>query len=131
MHDIMLPLDCDDATMPPSSPLHQWGRLLVEASHALDRPLDSTKHYPQLMRDAGFDGVTETIHKWPQNSWAKDPKHKEIGLWTTMNMLEGLQGWSMRPFTQGLGWSTEELEVLLIGVRREIKDRSVHAYWPM
>lgn len=83
------------------------------------------------MADAGFTNVTETIHKWPENTWAKDPKHKEIGLWTMMNMLEALQGLSMRPFTQGLGWSTEEVEVFLIGVRRDVKDRGVHAYWPM
>jgi len=37
-----------------------------------------------------------------------------------------------RPKEQnGLGWSVEELEALLAEVRREFKDASIHAYWPM
>lgn len=28
----------------------------------------------------------------------------------------------------GLGWSREEVEVLLAGVRRDLKNTSIHAY---
>lgn len=31
----------------------------------------------------------------------------------------------------GLGWSREEAEVLNAGVRRELKDTSIHAYCPV
>ena len=37
-----------------------------------------------------------------------------------------------RPTTEGgLGWTREEAEVLLAGVRKDIIDTSIHAYWQM
>lgn len=47
------------------------------------------------------------------------------------NMLTDLSGISLALFTRGLGWNPKELEVLLVDVRKEIKDRSKHAYWPL
>ena len=34
-------------------------------------------------------------------------------------------------FTNGLGWSVAEVEVLLGQVRQEMKNRDIHAYYPM
>lgn len=58
------------------------------------------------------------------------------GIWNTENLLTGLGALSLAVFTRpkeegGLGWSTMELEVLLAGVRKDIKDTSIHAYWKM
>ena len=37
-----------------------------------------------------------------------------------------------RPKTEGgLGWTREEVEVLLAGVRRDMRDTSIHAYIKM
>lgn len=37
-----------------------------------------------------------------------------------------------RPTAEGgLGWSSEEVEVLLAGVRKDMKNTSIHAYWEM
>lgn len=52
------------------------------------------------------------------------------------NALEGLGAVSLASFTRpteenGLGWSREEVEVLLASVRRELRDTSIHAYFPM
>jgi len=62
--------------------------------------------------------------------------HGRIGSWTRENALQALSALSLAIFTRpkeqnGLGWSVEELEVLLAEVRREFKDASIHAYWPM
>lgn len=37
----------------------------------------------------------------------------------------------MMLFTQVLGWSPVEVEVLLAGVRSDTNNRDIHAYWPM
>jgi len=34
-------------------------------------------------------------------------------------------------FTNILGWSVEEVEVFLVDVRKDVKSRSIHAYWPV
>lgn len=45
-----------------------------------------------------------------------------------MMVLDGLEGFSIGPFTRMLGWSFEELQVLLAGVRKELKDPNIHVY---
>jgi hypothetical protein len=46
-------------------------------------------------------------------------------------LTDGLSGLSVRTFTHGLKWSVEQMEVLLMEVRNEWKDRRIHAYLPM
>jgi hypothetical protein len=77
--DYVSPVACDDGTLPPDCALKRWSELLVEASVNLGATLVSTVHYKQQMLDAGFQNVEEVKYKWPLNTWAKDPKHKEIG----------------------------------------------------
>lgn len=31
----------------------------------------------------------------------------------------------------GIGWSREEVEVLLAGVRKDMRNTGIHAYWQM
>ena len=46
-------------------------------------------------------------------------------------MSSGLDGLNSAVYTRVLGWTKEELDLLLVKVRRELKDKSIHAYWPM
>lgn len=42
-------------------------------------------------------------------------------------MREGLEGFSLALFTRNLGWSVEEVQVLLSKVRKDMADRNIHA----
>lgn len=42
--------------------------------------MNNTASSKLQLQDAGFINVVETRYKWPQNSWPKDPKFKEIGI---------------------------------------------------
>jgi hypothetical protein len=53
------------------------------------------------------------------------------GFWCNHNIAGELSGLSMVLFTRGLGWSAEEVEVFLASVRSDMKDRRIHAWWPM
>lgn len=62
--------------------------------------------------------------------------HEMLGIWNTDNMINALPSLSLALFTRpkeegGLGWSLPELEVLLAGVRKDIRDPSIHGYWKM
>ena len=48
-----------------------------------------------------------------------------------LNMLEGVQSWSLASMYRVLGWTQSEIEVYLVNVRNAIKNRSVHAYYKM
>ena len=44
------------------------------------------------------------------------------------NILSGIEGLSKTLITEVLRWSREELELLLVDVRKEIKTGAIHAY---
>ncbi|KAF4442653.1 hypothetical protein F53441_11694 [Fusarium austroafricanum] len=129
--DIAFPAQSDDGTLKKDSFLDQWSNLIVESSTKFGRTAESAKFYKQQMIDAGFVNVTEVVYKWPTNRWPADPYYKELGLWCNYNIADGLSGISMALFTRGLGWSQEEVEVFLAKVRTDMKDRRIHAWWPI
>lgn len=55
----------------------------------------------------------------------------KTGMWMHENFSTGLSGLSMAVFTRALGWSTEELEVFLISVRKDMRNSKIHGYYPM
>ncbi|GJC96242.1 hypothetical protein ColKHC_05068 [Colletotrichum higginsianum] len=83
------------------------------------------------MTEVGFEDVVLTKNKWPMNSWPKDQHYKTLGAWSLENYLQGIEGWTMPAFTKGLGWTKDQVQVFLIDVRNEMKDRTIHAYWPV
>ena len=83
------------------------------------------------MRQAGFVNVVCRNFKLPIGSWPKDPRLRQAGLFGLFNLLDGLEGLSLKVFTELLGYSLQELEVLLMECRREIKDNTIHSYWPV
>jgi hypothetical protein len=156
--DIVFPAGCDDGTLPEDSALWKWSHFMMEAAEKFHRGIDSATRYKEYLEELGFTDVVETKHKWPQNTWPKDKKYKElgtfdplhdlpylvtlyqgvlywansqVGMWTVENMTTGLQGLSLALFTRGLGWSPEELEVFLADVRKDMKTTRYHAYWNM
>lgn len=85
----------------------------------------------QRMQDVGFVDVQIRMFMWPTNGWPKDPFMKELGRWNQINILDGLEGFCLALLTRGLGWKKEEVDVLVARVNRDIKDRKIHAYFPM
>ncbi|KDN61783.1 hypothetical protein CSUB01_00328 [Colletotrichum sublineola] len=121
----------DDGTLMPDSPLIKCSKLLIEASEILGRPYIPIPPLKELLAEIGFVDISLSVYKWPTNAWAKDPKYKEIGELNGENMAEGIEGFAMAPLTRAHNWTREEVNVFLIDVRNSLKDRSVHAYWPI
>jgi hypothetical protein len=53
------------------------------------------------------------------------------GAYSKRHMLMGLSGFSLALFTRVKQWSRARIEMLLFQVRNEIKDKEIHASWPM
>jgi hypothetical protein len=53
---------------------------------------------------------------------------KELGRYMQVNMIESMESYSMALFTRVLGWSPDEVNIFLAGVRQELTDRSLHIY---
>ncbi|KAF4979791.1 hypothetical protein FZEAL_4065 [Fusarium zealandicum] len=131
LQEVDVLMGCDDGTLKEDHTLYKWCRLLNEASTKLQRSFAKTEEFKDMMAKAGFVDIIETRFKWPTNRWPKDRKYKELGAWNNENARFALEALTMAPFTRGLGWSREEVEVFLADLRRDFNSPSIHAYWPI
>ncbi|KAI9658880.1 MAG: hypothetical protein M1829_006621 [Trizodia sp. TS-e1964] len=126
--EIMTSISCDDGTMLPTWPFAEWAKLVDEAAMNIARPLRIANKLKRWYEEAGFVDVHEEVFKMPCNPWPKDPWYKFIGRLQELNLLDGIEAFSMALFNRGLNWSKTEVEVYLINVRKAIQERHVHAY---
>ncbi|KAM0421281.1 hypothetical protein ACHAPT_011003 [Fusarium lateritium] len=130
LQEFTLPLS-DDDTLTPDHALFQSMKHLGEAAAKSGRPFIDLNTLRALLEKAGFEDVQEHKFKWPSNTWPRDAKFKELGAWNHENMIAGLQGFLMAALTRGLGWRAEEVDVLAAKAKQDLRDKSIHAYWPM
>lgn len=123
---------CDDGTLPADSACERWANLWNEGIGKFGL---TGRCYPQVMKQqmeaVGFVNVTVKFFRMPIGAWPKDKMLRQSGLFNVIGLLDGLSGLSQRVFTRGLDWTIEEMEVLLMQVRNECKDRKIHTYFPM
>ena len=131
MQDLTHPFGCDDDTLHDDNELARMGALFIEASTKAGRPINLAPKYKEFFEKAGFTDVVERRFKWPLNTWPKDPHFKEIGAWSFENLNGGLEGLLLGLFTRFLGWSADEVMVFCVAVRKQLRDRQIHAYIPM
>lgn len=90
--------------------------------------MDRVLKLGEALREAGFVDVEERSFKVPIGPWAKNKTLRLIGVYLKTVLLGGLQGISLGPLTRGPEWTKEEVEVLLIDVRKCLADPSQHMY---
>ncbi|CAD0089423.1 unnamed protein product [Aureobasidium mustum] len=90
-----------------------------------------SEKYRDWMEAAGFVDIEEQHFMWPSNPWPKDRYMKELGNWNMINILEGLEGFCLALMTRGLGWKKEEVDVFVAKVSADVKNKGIHAYYPM
>lgn len=123
---------CDDGSQPPDSPSVRWANLWNQGISNFGL---TGRCFPELMKQqmeaAGFINVTWKFHRMPIGAWPKDKNLRQSGLFNLIGLLDGISGLSQKVFTHGLQWTIEEMEVLLMQVRDECKNRRIHSYFPM
>jgi len=119
----------DDGSLKEDSAIATWGRTFFEASTLFGTSASSPKSLKEWMLEAGFVDVQEHILKLPVGPWATNTKLKTIGRFEMINMDEGLGSLSLMLFTRALKWSVDEVELFLMNVRKDVKDRRIHSYY--
>ncbi|OCL06976.1 S-adenosyl-L-methionine-dependent methyltransferase [Glonium stellatum] len=117
----------DDDSLKPEHETLRWINVLLDASRHNGRNPCPGPLLEQLVRGVGFTNVHHEKFKLPIGPWAKDKKKKEVGLFNLVQILDGLEGFSLRLFTNVLGWELEEVQVMLAKVRSELKSKAIHA----
>ncbi|KAF2853512.1 methyltransferase LaeA [Plenodomus tracheiphilus IPT5] len=120
---------CDDGTLPADSMLKRWYGWLADATHRVARPIAYEHRTRQLLQQAGFIDIQETVIRVPYNSWPNDPHQKDIGRWYNLGITEGLDALTFAPLTRVYQWDLNTVvRPILDSVRREICNRKFHAY---
>lgn len=100
--DVCFPALTDDDTFPKDSALHSWAIQQLNGSKIIGRPLDAAKNHQAELQRVGYTDVTVKQFIWPMNSWPKDPKYKELGMWNCENFTTGVSGFSLALYTRVL-----------------------------
>lgn len=118
----------DDGTHRLSPFNCQFGEQIVKASELYGRPVPHFSQLKAMMEEAGFVDVEARYFKQPYNTWARDPRLKEIGKYQLINYYEGYEAIGIGLFTRALGWTDSEFQVFLARIRNELRDRRIHTY---
>ncbi|RDW69689.1 hypothetical protein BP6252_08709 [Coleophoma cylindrospora] len=130
MQDILFqPFAVDDTLK--GTAMEKWNNTLIEGSKIIGRDWRCARNYAKWFKEVGFENVVETKLVWPTNSWPKSKKQKVIGMWCMADSLKGLNAISMAIMTRVLGMSAEEVEATVEEVKKDMQDKSIHAYWPI
>ncbi|EPE04330.1 methyltransferase domain-containing protein [Ophiostoma piceae UAMH 11346] len=113
------------------SALKRLDQLYYDGGQKLGRDMDVTPKIASMMRKVGFVDVVEERYALPGNPWPKGKEAKTLGYWQMNNFSEGLQAITMTVLTKGVGMSVPEVELLLMEVRKDIKNTNIHFYLPV
>ncbi|RYP65560.1 hypothetical protein DL770_008972 [Monosporascus sp. CRB-9-2] len=121
----------EDGSLTESHDTMKWINTLLGAARKIGRDPCPGVSLEKWVKEAGFKNVTHHRFRFPIGPWPRDPKMKEIGMYNLTQVLQGLEGFSLRLFCDVLGWRQEEVVVLTSKVRKELKTRSFHAQYDL
>ncbi|KAK8089889.1 hypothetical protein PG997_004850 [Apiospora hydei] len=126
--DLLSTILCDDGTMADDNPLKLHFEDIADATASEGRPLRSGDRWRRACEEVGFVDVTEYVFKIPINGWPRELRWKELGKMWEANFLHGIQAVTYGPLGRIRNLSRNQMEMLLLDVRKSISDTSVHAY---
>ena len=122
---------CDDGSVPPDSHTLLFGQQCCDAADNWGRPITWADHLREKLEEAGFIDVHVRDYKWPIGPWAKDPILKEAGRLHYHQWTSGMEGWEMfflTKYSVPEPQKTDEVQVLMAKVRKEIHNPRHHFY---
>lgn len=130
LQDGLFPVRCIDDTLKGTA-LEKWCNLVTAGANALGQNWSQVPRYAAYMKEAGFVDVIEKKFAWPLGPWAQGERMKILGTLCRENLLVSVHGMSMAVMTKGLGMTSEEVELLLPDVKKDINNIKIHCYAAM
>ncbi|KAF5236918.1 hypothetical protein FOXYS1_15591 [Fusarium oxysporum] len=106
----------------------RWNDLLEQGMRNFGTTLKYPEKFKPFLQEAGFERIIETRHGAPTNACYPGKKLQRIGHLMTQNWLFILEPLTMPVFTQGLGWSPEQVKKFLVDVKKEIGNTKYHSF---
>ncbi|KAH6867609.1 S-adenosyl-L-methionine-dependent methyltransferase [Thelonectria olida] len=101
----------------------QWTQLFYAAGEKLGRTFRLNNiRMEKAARDAGFIDMTHRIFNIPYGHWTKDKELKQLGQYAGLYLDLSLDGFALFLIGEVLGWSFEEVEVLVAKMRAVVRN---------
>ncbi|WZH50332.1 uncharacterized protein QYS62_011576 [Fusarium acuminatum] len=123
--------ESDDGTLDKAPNAKLWMKHLIEACAKFGKPVDCADKWKDRLIKAGFVDVQQEVRKLPIGPWPKDPKLKELGRYQAVQESKVIDSYTPKLFEYALGWSTDEIQVLMAQVKNELRDPAIHLYLPV
>ncbi|KAF4854438.1 Secondary metabolism regulator LAE1 [Colletotrichum siamense] len=121
----------------PDHIFKRWAKVAWDAGDAMGRSFRQAQYKGpdeeimmlKCMRQAGFVDIVHKRWKVPIGGWAKDPLLKSIGQYAGLFMDQSLEGWVLMPVGEILGWTNEEMLILVMEMRQALKSSKTLPYF--
>lgn len=126
---------CDDDSCNQPYAWRDFLRYLGDGLAALGSNLHGILNVKDELAAAGFQGIHQIDLKCPNGPWPKLRRLQECGHILRDVIMWGLVGLARRPLHHGLGWTTIQIEMFLVEVRKSIIAEhngipKFHSYFP-
>ncbi len=111
----------------PGCAMDRWTDEIIAGIKSFGLEPEPGPKLESWIKDAGFTNVVHKLLPIPVGTWPKNRKLKEIGAFDVVQFLDGLEAISLRILTTVGGWSPEEVQVLLVDVRKELREPRMRA----
>jgi SAM-dependent methyltransferase len=129
-HGVYPVLGSDDKTIPENSGYQEMTTTYQHIAELIKAEPDAVKKWKRWFDEVGFQEVKQRIYRIPSSPWPKDPTLKKIGAYELANVLQGAQGFLIRGYTEKMGKTREEMEMMLFRMRKELLSGKMHYYVP-
>jgi SAM-dependent methyltransferase len=119
----------NDGSVSTDDPTYRYSDLIRQAAARAGIDTLVTRRFREMIEAQGFVNLRVEPAKWPVVAWPRGEKEKQLGKWTLENTKQFMPPAGTALFTKHLGWSKEEVEVLLVDVKADMEDKKKHYYW--
>ena len=95
----------------------RWNALFAEAGERMGRTFQIYDQMRGHIADAGYVDVVTHMWKVPIGGWAKNPRLKNVGLYTLMFLDQSVEGFALYMLKNVMGWEFVEIQVLIAQIR--------------
>ena len=126
------PVTVTNNIVPVHNPVANFWSLIAEGPAVLGVHLDAIadRKLVDMIRGTGYEDVHEQTFHLPLGTWPENKNLKTVGLYWRRAVLDGIHATTIGPLTHSLGWSPEDVEVLLVEVRKAYSDNAARMYMP-
>ncbi|KAF5673783.1 methyltransferase [Fusarium heterosporum] len=114
---------------PGDHALSQWSRQYLDSQQPY-KDLRAPLHLASWMRSAGFTEVESRLLTLPMCGWSNVPREYEMGWSNSDNVSQLLYSLALYPFTQFLGMSLTDFQLLVAQARSEASNPAFKVYHP-